>query len=65
MFAVVCARREGLKLVNYFNKTLDIPVRTYEVYGFGKSAPHAALPPPPSPLPPTCLPHAHLHPPPT
>lgn len=25
---------EGLKLVNYFNKTLDIPVRTYEVYGF-------------------------------
>ena len=27
--------RDGLKLVDAFNKTMDIPVRTYEVYGFG------------------------------
>jgi hypothetical protein len=27
--------REGTKLVDMFNKTLDIPVRIYEVYSFG------------------------------
>jgi len=25
---------EGAKMVNLFNKTMDIPVRTYEVFGF-------------------------------
>ena len=27
-------KREGAKMVDLFNKTMDIPTRTYEVYGF-------------------------------